>query len=179
MAGAYAAFNPLRVLNSEMKNTENIRHIPAAPKADRRDQVAASERKGAYSILLMDDEEGILRVTGRMLEVLGCKVSCARHGVEALEIFADALENGRPFDAVIMDLTVRGGLGGKGTILAMREIQPGVKAIVSSGYSNDPVMANYRQYGFCDILSKPYRIEDLRETLARTLGTDPSAPMAV
>lgn len=114
-----------------------------------------------------------------MLELLGFDVSCARHGMEAVEIFADALESGRPFDAVVMDLTVRGGLGGKSTIVAMRELMPGVIAIVSSGYSNDPIMANYREYGFSDILLKPYRIEDLRETLARALGADPASSMAV
>ncbi len=128
------------------------------------------------SILLMDDEESILRVTGRMLEVLGYKVSCASHGMQAVELFADALDKGSPFDAVIMDLTIRGGLGGKSTIVALRQILPGVRAIVSSGYSNDPILANYREYGFTNILVKPYRLEDLEGMLTQTLGADAPPP---
>lgn len=168
-----------RSVHYRMKNTENPSHGAAGAGSDPRQPSRSKPPAAARSILLMDDEESILRVTGRMLELLGFDVSCARHGMEAVEIFADALESGRPFDAVVMDLTVRGGLGGKSTIVAMRELMPGVIAIVSSGYSNDPIMANYREYGFSDILLKPYRIEDLRETLARALGADPASSMAV
>lgn len=169
----------LQSVHYRMKNPENPTHRAAGTCPDLRETSRPKPTAASRSILLMDDEESILRVTGRMLELLGFDVRCARHGMEAVEIFADALESGRPFDAVIMDLTVRGGLGGKSTIVAMREIRPDVKAIVSSGYSNDPIMANYREYGFSDILRKPYRIEDLRDTLARVLGTDPAASMAL
>ncbi|HSV97008.1 MAG TPA: response regulator [Spirochaetota bacterium] len=150
---------------------------PAEFREDAGSDLAAPTAGASRSVLLMDDEESILRVTGRMLELLGYAVSCARHGMEAVELFADALEKGSPFDAVIMDLTIRGGLGGKSTVIALRQIMPDVRVIVSSGYSNDPIMSNYREYGFSNILFKPYRIEDLGHTLSQTLGADVPRPL--
>jgi len=158
-----------------MMTTEQPNKIPAEFREDTGSAAGPAVVAGR-SVLLMDDEESILRVTGKMLELLGYGVCCARHGMEAVELFADALEKGSPFSAVIMDLTIRGGLGGKSTIIALPQILPDVKAIVSSGYSNDPIMANYREYGFSNILFKPYRIEDLRKTLAETLGADIPRP---
>jgi len=121
-------------------------------------------------VLLMDDEESILHVTGKMLKLLGYEVSCARHGAEAVELYAAAMAKGEPYDLIIMDLTIRGGLGGKATINALRQINPKVKAIVSSGYSHDPIMADHRKHGFCGILAKPYRLEDLSEVLGKIMG---------
>ncbi|MBW8003160.1 MAG: response regulator, partial [Planctomycetes bacterium] len=72
---------------------------------------------------------------------------------------------GRPFDAVILDLTVPGGMGGKLAIEKLLKIDPGIKAVVSSGYSNDPIMTEYRKYGFCGVVAKPYKIKELSETL--------------
>ena len=81
-------------------------------------------------------------------------------------MYENAMERNEKFDAVIMDLTVPGGWGGKETIARLREIDPAVKAIVSSGYSNDPIMARYRDYGFIAVLEKPYRITELSSVLA-------------
>ena len=81
---------------------------------------------------------------------------------------------GKPFDAVILDLTIRGGMGGQDTIKKLREIDPNVKGIVSSGYSQDPVMANFKDFGFCAVITEPYTVDEmgkqLHQVLERTVG---------
>lgn len=120
---------------------------------------------GKGKILVMDDEEMILTVAQFMLEALGYDIEVAKNGEQALEKYSAALASGRPFDAVILDLTVRGGLGGRETIEKLIEIDPEVRTIVSSGFSDDPILSNYKNYGFKATLSKPYRIEELGRTL--------------
>ena len=121
------------------------------------------------TILIMDDEESILIVTGKMLKILGYDVLCARNGLEALLLFSEMHEKGTPVKGVIMDLIIRGGIGGKAAMEALRQIDPAVKAIVSSGYSHDPIMADYRQYGFSGVLMKPYKFEDLCDSLQKLM----------
>jgi PAS domain S-box-containing protein len=121
-------------------------------------------------ILIMDDEEVIRDVVGEMLMHLGYEVGFAGDGAEAIRLYREAMEASRPFHAVIMDLTIPGGMGGKEAIAKLREIDAGVKAIVSSGYSNDPVMANFKEYGFIGVVTKPYKMKDLSETLRRVLS---------
>ncbi|MFC1537464.1 PAS domain S-box protein [Gemmatimonadota bacterium] len=116
-------------------------------------------------ILVMDDEQALREVISRMLEQIGHEVECANNGTQAVKIYKQAKESGQPFDAVILDLTIPGGMGGQETVKKLIEIDPEVKAIVSSGYSNDPVLANFRDYGFNSKVSKPYRIEELREVV--------------
>ena len=116
---------------------------------------------GEGRILVMDDEEILRRVAERMLLELGYEVQCARDGTEALELYEKATRSGRSFDAVIMDLTIPGGVGGKETIQKLLKFDPKATAVVSSGYSNDPIMSNYEKYGFCGVVTKPFRIEDL------------------
>jgi PAS domain S-box-containing protein len=125
----------------------------------------ATPKKGRGFVLLMDDEEMIRDGTARMLQHLGYAVQCARNGEEAISIYRRAKEQGRPFDVVIMDLTVPAGLGGKETLRALRAIEPGVTAIVSSGYSDEPIMAAHVQYGFRGVLTKPYTIRELGDVL--------------
>jgi two-component system cell cycle sensor histidine kinase/response regulator CckA len=125
---------------------------------------------GAGRILLMDDEEMIRDVASKMLNKLGYDVECTRDGDEAIRLYEQARNSDRPFSAVIMDLTIPGGMGGKETVQKLKEIDPAVKAIVSSGYSSDPIMANFKQYGFSGVVSKPYTIKTLSETVNAILS---------
>lgn len=126
-------------------------------------------------LLVMDDEEELLQIIGEMLTTFGYEVETVRDGAEAIDRYLRAKTEGRPFDAVIMDLTVPNGMGGREAITRLREHDPNVRAIVSSGYSLDPVMANYRQYGFCGIIPKPYRMQELRQELENVLKS-PARP---
>jgi two-component system cell cycle sensor histidine kinase/response regulator CckA len=116
-------------------------------------------------VLVMDDEEIIRNLSKELLGALGHEVAVAKHGQEALEKYQGAMAAGKPFDIVILDLTVRGGLGGADTVKKLLEIDPAVKAIVSSGYSDDAAIANYLPYGFKAYLRKPYDINALRDIL--------------
>jgi PAS domain S-box-containing protein len=132
------------------------------------DTTAQSEitaHRGNGCILLMDDEKMILEVTKVMLERLGYSVQCSRDGNEALALIASAGKD--HFKAVIMDLTIPGGMGGKEAIELLRQKFPDTLAFVASGYSNDPVLANPRDYGFTDKIQKPFRLEDLSQLLNR------------
>jgi PAS domain S-box-containing protein len=116
-------------------------------------------------ILLMDDEEMIREITAEILGALGYNAAFAKNGDEAIKMYEDARNSGEPFDLVILDLTIPGGMGGKETIQKLIDLDPRVKGIVSSGYSNDPVMAEFRKYGFSGIITKPFKIEELNEVL--------------
>ena len=121
-------------------------------------------------ILIMDDEELIRNIAGTQVKVLGNEVEVAENGETAIAKYTSAMETGKPFDIVILDLTVRGGMGGRETIERLLAIDPGVRAIVSSGYSDNDVVADYQKYGFRASLSKPYRLVDLRDTLNALLS---------
>ncbi len=124
-------------------------------------------------ILLMDDEEAIRSMVAAMLKRMGHEVVAASHGEEAVTLYSQALEAGRRFDAVILDLTVPGGLGGKETIKILKKMDPNVKAVVSSGYSADDICARPREYGFFDSVSKPFTMQDLKAVLIRILESEP------
>jgi CheY-like chemotaxis protein len=117
----------------------------------------------------MDDEEAIRILLREMLLRLGYEVESASDGAEAIDLYRHAQEAGQPFAAVVMDLVVPGGMGGKEAISKLRALDPEVKAIVSSGYSNDPIMADFPHYGFCGVLPKPYQLSELSAVLQQVL----------
>lgn len=121
--------------------------------------------KGTGRILVMDDEEDVRDVLAAMLAHLGYEGDFAKDGEEAIALYGKAKQAGQPYAAVIMDLTIPGGMGGKEAVVKLLEIDPAVKAIVSSGYSNDPVMAEYRKYGFSGMATKPFDTEQLSRIL--------------
>ena len=123
----------------------------------------AGSRKGR--ILVMDDEDLVRNIVGEMIVLLGHEAVLAENGAVALEKFRAAKEEGRPFDVVILDLTVKGGMGGAEVIEELLKTDPDVKAVVSSGYADNEVLASYRSYGFRATLNKPYKFDDLGRTL--------------
>jgi PAS domain S-box-containing protein len=125
--------------------------------------------KGHGRILVMDDEESIRDLARQSLQRLGYEVELAADGKEAIEKYEKAGQSQNPFDAVILDLTIPGGMGGKECIRRLKEIDPGVKAIVASGYADDPVMANFGDYGFTLSVAKPFSIEKLGQGLHHLL----------
>ncbi len=125
---------------------------------------------GAGRILIMDDDNFIREIAESLLEQLGYDVTSSECGEEAVDLYVKALDTGKPFDLCIFDLTVPGGMGGREAIKRIKEIDGNVKAIVSSGYSNDPIMSDYMKYGFCDVVVKPYRIEQLADSVSRLLS---------
>ncbi len=141
-------------------------YLPASEKPA--GQPADEEKRlfiGKGKILVMDDEEFIRDLAVQMLSKIGYEVSVAHDGNEAIEMYRHAQIRGEPFDTVIMDLTVPGGMGGKEAIRKLKTLDPNVKALVSSGYSNDPIMSNFRDYGFLGVVKKPYRIQDMSDAL--------------
>ncbi len=124
---------------------------------------------GKGKILVMDDESMVREVLRKMLQTMGYEVKLAEDGIKAIELYTRAQDTGDPFVTVILDLTVPGGMGGKEVMARLLKIDPQVKAIVSSGYSDDPVMANFQRYGFTDVIAKPYRISELDKVLKKTL----------
>lgn len=126
--------------------------------------------KGGRNVLLMDDELFLLELLKEALEGISYRVELSKNGEEAIQKYAAAMESGQTFDAVILDLTVHVGMGGKATIEKLLEINPQVKGIASSGYSEDPIIANPKEYGFCGAIKKPYSIENLCEVLEQVLG---------
>jgi signal transduction histidine kinase/CheY-like chemotaxis protein len=126
-------------------------------------------QEGTGRVLIMDDNALLLEVAGEMLKSLGYEAAIARDGVEAVQLYQQARKEGRPFAAVIMDITVPGGMGGKDAVTLLRKIDPSVKAIVSSGYSNDSILADFRAYGFSGVLVKPYQVQELGAALSAVL----------
>jgi CheY-like chemotaxis protein len=121
--------------------------------------------RGQGQIMVMDDEAEVRNIVQASLEELGYSVACAGDGRAAIELYRRRMADGHPIGAVILDLTIPGGMGGKEALSHLKEIDPLVKAIVSSGYASDPVMAHHREYGFSAVLSKPYRLEELSKVL--------------
>jgi CheY-like chemotaxis protein len=120
-------------------------------------------------ILLMDDEQIILDVTQEVLKFLGYEVMFAREGQEAIDLYKQEKNAGAPFDLVILDLSIPEGMGGKDTIGQLKAFDPDVKAVVSTGYANDPAVLDFVGYGFSGKLSKPYKINELKSILEQLI----------
>jgi two-component system cell cycle sensor histidine kinase/response regulator CckA len=124
---------------------------------------------GRGKVLLMDDEEMILKVSSAMLKRLGYEVTVAQEGAEAIHQFRLAWQEGEPFDAVILDLTVPGGWGAKETIGGLQQIDPKVKVVVSSGFTDDPLKTDFLEYGFSGFMPKPYNLSQLSAVMQEIL----------
>ena len=145
-------------------------YLPAASHSSAPEPTTAvPQNTGQGKILVMDDEPLVRETVGRILMYLGYKVVYAAHGAEALEKYAQARDEGGPFAAVIFDLTVPGGRGGKETMEKLRDMDPQVKAIVSSGYADDPIMTRFAEAGFKGVIKKPYRVKEISDILIAVL----------
>jgi CheY-like chemotaxis protein len=150
-------------------------HLPAAPAIVRREAPApapaVAREHGRARVLVMDDEAAIRTLTKNMLDFLGYDAEVVDSGIGAVERFQRALDAGRPFDAVLLDLVVPGALGGRDAIVHLTGLDPGVKAIVVSGYAQDSIMETYRDHGFAAAMTKPYTLDVLQATLDTVIST--------
>ena len=120
---------------------------------------------GSGRILVVDDEEAIRDLLSTMLTRIGYEVDCVRDGAEAIDVYQNAQAEGRPYTAVILDITIPGGMGGLEALAPLRAIDPQAKVLISSGYANNPVMANFQQYGFNGVIAKPYTVQRIHDVL--------------
>jgi len=146
-----------------VKNTKQVVEVSTGTKIDTDESVTGN-------ILVMDDNEMILELSTSMLDLLGYSVDTAIDGTKAIEKYIAASEGSNPFDVVIMDLTIPGGMGGKEAASKLLDFDPKAKVIVSSGYSTDPIMANFRQYGFKGRLAKPFQMDDMKKELSALIS---------
>ncbi len=130
----------------------------------------AAPKQTRWRVLVMDDEVAILELTSRLLKAGGYEVETVLDGTTAISRYQEAMTEGCPFDVLILDLTVPDKMGGYAAFQAIREIDPLVKAIVSSGYSHDPVVINYKEYGIAAVAPKPYRVSELLGAVERVLN---------
>lgn len=145
--------------------------LPASTAAPvRKDDGHEGPLDGKGRILVMDDEAVVRESAAEMLSCLGYKVEMAGDGLEAIDHYRKADSAGQKYDAVILDLTVPGGMGGAETLRVLVEYDPAVRAIVTSGYANDSVLADYRQYGFLGLIIKPYSIDELSKVVAEVIA---------
>jgi PAS domain S-box-containing protein len=157
--------------STEGKGTTFILYVPACKDTFSTEQVGTmGVQTGHGRILIMDDEPLVRGVASAILKELGYEVGEAKDGKEAIEIYKKAGKDGKPFSVVIMDLTIPGGMGGLEAVRKLLEIDPNAKAIVSSGYSMDPIMAEYKKFGFCGMVVKPYNANEVSEVISRVMG---------
>jgi CheY-like chemotaxis protein len=121
-------------------------------------------------ILVMEDEKMLRNLVRHMLERLGYEGITVKDGTEAIEAYRKYLGSDQPFDAVLLDLTIKGGMGGEETIRRLRKLDPNVKAIVCSGYFDDAFITDFESYGFKEAMAKPYEMKTLKETLEKLIG---------
>jgi len=142
-----------------------------APKKDKpiRETDSFKIFTGKGNILLMDDDEMIRVFARECLAELGYNVSLSTNGAEAIALYKKAIEINKPFDLIILDLCIPNGIGGEETLKRIKEINPSVKAILSSGSYDDPVMVDYKKYGFTAVVPKPYTVHQLSKNIYKVL----------
>jgi PAS domain S-box-containing protein len=156
----------IKVESEPGQGTTFIMYLPASNGSPApAEKLTAGGHHVRKRVLVMDDEEAIRVMTAHMLQHLGYEALVSRNGEEAIGLYESAQTSGQPIDLIIMDLTIPGGMGGRETVRRLKAINPAIKVVVSSGYSHDPVMADFRKYGFDNILPKPYHLEDLSRIL--------------
>ena len=138
----------------------------------------AQAHSGSARVLVLDDEEAICMIVNCTLTDLGYEVIETNDGAAALAAYKVAMEAGQKFDLVISDLTIPGGMGGQETMRRLLELDPEVRAIVSSGYANDPVMSRFEDFGFSGMIAKPYELDALGRKVAEVLAA-PKRPKVV
>jgi signal transduction histidine kinase/CheY-like chemotaxis protein len=162
----------ISVESKDREGTEFIVYLPASLSPVPQPPVSARVRSGTGRLLVMDDEETLRALMVAALVTLGYEVLSARDWADAIDLYEAANASGRGFDAVLLDLTGSGGMGGVETARRLKELDPSAKLIASSGYSNGPVMASFREYGFDDVLPKPWTVVQLSEVFRKVLGAD-------
>jgi PAS domain S-box-containing protein len=136
-------------------------YLPALDVSLKESVVEKKEKKHRTGkILVMDDDDAVRTVVSQILKSYGYEAVCAATGHETIKVYKDALDDGKSFNVVIMDLTIPGGIGGKEVVRLLNDIDPHLKAIVTSGYSNDPIMSNFKDYGFAGVIAKPFIIDE-------------------
>jgi two-component system, cell cycle sensor histidine kinase and response regulator CckA len=159
-----------RTADSNSGNGAISIYIPASLRTFSFDEAGKTFSSGMGRILVMDDEEIVRLVAGKLLNQCGYEAELAQDGEEMLTAYKNALRAGNPFHAVIMDVGIRKGMGGQEAIRHLLEIDPHAKAIVSSGYAHTPVMSRFKEFGFAGFLAKPYRLEELGRILHEALS---------
>lgn len=161
----------IEVTSTPNKNTTFNLYLPATQEQclDETDSMKSTDH-GSLKILIMDDEQAFLDSTGEALVISGHDVAFAHDGDEALELYRSRMYSCNAFDVVIMDLTIPGGMGGTEAIRRLKAMDPDAKAIVSSGYSNDPVMSNFKDAGFSGILPKPFTLKQMLQEISKVLN---------
>ncbi|MCP4023641.1 MAG: response regulator, partial [Desulfobacteraceae bacterium] len=145
--------------------------LPTVPEDELAESDVAEDKPciDSAKILIMDDDNQVRNIAEKIIKKFGFEVGLASEGLQAVEMYEQALKTDAPFDLVLMDLTIPGGMGGKEAVQKVLSIDRKAKVIVISGYSNDPVLANFEEYGFKGMLEKPFKIEELKKIIEKTL----------
>jgi len=151
------------------KGTSFFIYLPAVDRTIVKTRKEKKIPKGKGKILIMDDKFFVRNAAMKALKMFGYEVKGVSKGEEAISLYKEEKNKGKPFDLIILDLTIPGGMGGEDTLKKLREFSPEIKAIVSSGYSDNPVMSEYKKHGFNAIVRKPYQYEELCEIVRKVL----------
>ena len=171
LASAYSIINKhgglITIKPKQRTGTTFYIYLPASTQAFIKENEETEKKPlaGSGKILVMDNEKEIRDLVAQALSLLGYNAVCAKDSKDTLNLYRNSIETGEPFDVIITDLTIPGDMGGKGVVKKLQEINPKVKTVVNSGYSNDPIMSDYKQYGFKGVITKPFDINSIHAVL--------------